>query len=165
MGIIGYGNTGSSFAKLLQPFEVTVLAHDKFKKDFGNSYVKEVTLEQVLEEAEVISFNVPLTAETHHMLNLDFLNKLRQQPIILSACRGKVIHTADLIIGLKEEKISGVCLDVLENEKLGSYTIDERQQLDELLSFSNVIVTPHIAGYSHEAFLKMATVLLGKLGF
>ncbi|MCH5715304.1 NAD(P)-dependent oxidoreductase [Niabella hibiscisoli] len=165
VGIIGYGNTGSSFAKLLQPFEVTVLAHDKYKTGYANNYVKEASLEEVCESADIISFNVPLTSETHHLLNSHFLSRLKKQPLIISACRGKVINTADLIEGLKNNQVRGACLDVLENEKLNSYTEFEKQQLAELLSFKTVIVTPHIAGYTHEAFLKMATVLLGKLGF
>ncbi|WP_114789774.1 NAD(P)-dependent oxidoreductase [Niabella yanshanensis] len=165
VGIIGYGNTGSSFARLLQPFEVTVLAHDKYKTGFENDYIKEAALEQVCEEADIISFNVPLTAETHHFLNKELLVRLKKQPLIISACRGKVINTADLIEGLKNGQVRGACLDVLENEKLNTYTEFEKQQLAELLSFPGVIVTPHIAGYTHEAFLKMATVLLGKLGF
>ncbi len=164
VGIIGYGNTGSSFARLLQPFEVTVLAHDKYKTGFKNGYIKEATLDQVCEEADIISFNVPLTGETHHLLNKEFLSRLKKQPLIISACRGKVINTADLIDGLKNGQVRGACLDVLENEKLNTYTASEKQQLTELLSFPGVIVTPHIAGYTHEAFLKMATVLLGKLG-
>lgn len=165
VGIIGYGNTGSSFARLLQPFEVTVLAHDKYKSGFANGYIQEAALERVCEEADIISFNVPLTSETHHYLNKEFLLRLKKQPLIISACRGKVINTADLIEGLKSGLVRGACLDVLENEKLNTYTESEQQQLAALLSFPGVIVTPHIAGYTHEAFLKMATVLLGKLGY
>ncbi len=165
VGIIGFGNTGSSFAKLLEPFEVTVLAHDKYKSGFGKRYIKEAALEDIWKNADVITFCVPLTGETHHMLNAVFLEQVEKKPVIMSACRGKVVHTADLISGLHKGLISGACLDVLENEKLDTYTVEEKRQLDELLSFENVIVTPHIAGYSHEAFLKMATVILEKLGF
>lgn len=164
VGIIGFGNTGSAFARLLEPFNVTVLAYDKYKNEFAEGFIKEASLEQVCRYADVISFNVPLTPETHHMLDMPLLQLMQQKPVILSACRGKVIDTASLIEGLKNKRISGACLDVLENEKLSTYTEAEQQQVHELLSFDNVIVTPHIAGYSHEALLKIATVLLNKIG-
>ena len=163
VGIIGFGNTGSSFARLLAPFEVTVLAYDKYKNGFAHDYIKEASLEQVCKYADLIAFCVPLTDETRYMLNQNLLQQMQQQPIILSACRGKVIDTDALIAGLKAQQIAGACLDVLENEKLNTYTAAEKARLDELLSFENVIVTPHIAGYSHEAFLKMVTVTLEKL--
>lgn len=163
VGIIGFGNTGSTFAQLLAPFEVTILAYDKFKLDFENGYIKEASLEQVCKYADIIVFCVPLTIETHHMLNATLLKQMERSPFILSACRGKVINTVDLINGLKAAQIAGACLDVLENEKLNTYTEAEKHQFYELLSFPNVIVTPHIAGYTHEAFLKMVTVTLEKL--
>ncbi len=163
VGIIGFGNTGSSFAKLLAPFEVTVLAYDKYKNGFAKGYIKEASLEQVCRYAEVIVFCVPLTEETYHLLNDSLLNQMHLQPVILSACRGKVVDTDALILGLKSKKIGGACLDVLENERLETYTESEKARMKELLSFENVIVTPHIAGYSHEAFLKMVTVTIDKL--
>lgn len=164
VGIIGYGNTGWAFARLLQPFNVTVLAYDKFKNDFAHDHVKEASLEQVCRYADVISFNVPLTTDTKGMLTLELMQTMQQKPVILNASRGKVIHLPTLSEGLKQGFVSGACLDVLENEKLDSYTLQEKDTLQWLLNQQNVIITPHIAGYSHEAFFKMATVLLKKLG-
>ena len=164
VGIIGFGNTGSAFAKLLQAFDVTVLAFDKYKFGFSKDYIKEASLEQVYRYADIISFHIPLTGETHHLANDQFFRSLKQKPWILNTSRGSIINTSDLKTALVEGLISGAGLDVLENEKLSSYTETERELLYWLLDQPNVIITPHIAGYSHEAFLKMSEVLLQKLG-
>ena len=164
VGIIGYGNTGSAFARLLEPFNVTVLAYDKYKFDFAKNYIKEASMEQICRYADIISFHVPLTSETAYMANEVFFNALTQKPWFINACRGGVTNTAHLIEALQQNKIAGAALDVLENERLGTLTEIQRNQLDFLLHQPNVIITPHIAGYSQEAFIKMSTIVVEKLG-
>ena len=164
VGIVGYGNTGSELARLLAPFNVTVLANDIVKKEITQPYIREASLEQIKAEADVISFHLPQTELTVKLANESFFKELAKNPIILNTSRGKVIEIPALLNALDNGWISGVALDVLPNEKLNTYSAQEKEWLEKLCVNQRVLLTPHIAGYSKESFLRMSTVLLEKLG-
>jgi D-3-phosphoglycerate dehydrogenase len=164
LGIIGYGNTGTAFVKAASGIGMRMIAYDKYKSGFQNKIVEEVTQEVIQKEADFISFHIPLSAENIHMCDALFLDKLGKQPFIINTSRGSVISQRDLLAALKSGQISGAALDVLENEKLDHFTLEEKAVFDALNSLSQVTITPHIAGYTHEAFYKMSTFLLNKLG-
>ena len=164
VGIIGFGNTGSAFAKVLSGFDVKILAHDIYKTNFDTAQIKQVSLQEIQKQANVISLHLPLTELTHHYANDSFFNACVQKPYFLSTCRGAVTNTDALLKALQNQVVSGVGMDVLENEQLDSYSSSEQARLQAFMAHPNFILTPHIAGYSHEAYLKMSQILLGKLG-
>lgn len=164
VGIIGFGSTGGAFAKVLSGFDVKILAHDIYKTNFDTAQVKQASLQQIQAQANVISLHLPLTELTHHYANDSFFNACVQKPYFLSTCRGAVTNTDALLKALQNQLVSGVGMDVLENELLDSYSPSEQVHLQAFMAHPNFILTPHIAGYSHEAYLKMSKILLGKLG-
>jgi D-3-phosphoglycerate dehydrogenase len=164
VGIIGLGHTGNAFASRLQSFGVKIMAHDKYKQETPLQNVEFVDLATLCSNADVVSLHLPLTPETHHYASTSFFASLVKSPYFINTCRGKVADTAAIITALKNGQIKGAGLDVLENENLACYSEVERVQLEWLCKQSNVIITPHIAGYSHEAFYLMAKIVLDKLG-
>ena len=165
IGIIGFGNTGSQFAKKLSGFDVEILAFDKYKQRFAENirYVREVGIDSIFEESDIVSFHVPLTKETYHLFDLKFINKFKKSFYLINTSRGKVVNTKDLIMGLQKSKVLGAALDVLENEKIDTYTNEELTMYKNLFELKNVVITPHIAGWTKESKLKIAELVLNEI--
>ncbi|MFD2203357.1 NAD(P)-dependent oxidoreductase [Shivajiella indica] len=163
VGIIGYGNMGSSFAKKLSGFDVTILAYDKYKKGFGNDNVEEVSLKRIKEEVDVLSIHVPLTKETRNFLNLDQLLGFKKPFYFINTARGEIITFDTLNKALDRGIIKGAVLDVLENEKFNTFTPEQKESFEKLAERENVIFSPHIAGWTHESYEKINQVLLKKI--
>jgi len=164
VGIIGLGNTGTAFAKVLSGFDVNILAHDIYKSNFETAAIKSASLEMIQEQADVISLHLPLTSLTHHYANSAFFNRLQKKPYFISTCRGAVTETAAVVEAIQNQQIRGVGLDVLEKEPIELHTGQEMAVLEALMMHPNCIITPHIAGYSYEAYYKMSKLVLEKLG-
>lgn len=166
VGIIGFGNNGSAFAKKLRGFDVRVLAYDKYKSDFGNDFVEEVSLEQLYAEADVVSFHIPQNEETIYFANHVFFNQCAKSIFLLNLSRGKIVETNALVTAIKNKKVLGAGLDVLEYEK-SSFENFFEQELNEdfrfLLNSENVILTPHVGGWTHESYFKLSDVLATKI--
>jgi D-3-phosphoglycerate dehydrogenase len=167
VGIIGYGNTGSAFAEKLKGFSCNVLAYDKYKFNFSNDYVKEASLEEIFDEADIVSLHIPLTEETHYLVDDNFINRFRKQFWLINTSRGKIINTGQLVKNLQNGKITGAALDVLELEKTNFEELHQTEQLPEyfqqLIQLNNVILTPHIAGWTHESNKKLSEVMANKI--
>lgn len=163
VGLIGYGHTAQAFAKRLSVFTPKVFAYDKYKSGFDSEIVKEVTLEHIWMHSDVISFHVPLNEETKYYYNEAFMNTMRKDHILINTSRGSVCNTNTIIKGLRNKKIVGACLDVLEEEANIQNEISASDgNIQELLKHP-VIITPHIAGYSHAATIKMSIELKSQL--
>jgi D-3-phosphoglycerate dehydrogenase / 2-oxoglutarate reductase len=163
IGIVGYGNMGSAFARRLSGFGCNVLAYDKYKTGFSDSWVKEVSMEEVFERADMLSLHIPLTAETKNMVNAAYLQKFSRRIVLINSARGEIVVLADLLEAMHEGKVRGAVLDVLENEKLSTLTESQRKVLISLSEKTNVIFTPHIAGWTFESHVKINVALVQKI--
>jgi D-3-phosphoglycerate dehydrogenase len=159
IGIIGFGNTGSLFAKILENFNIRILAYDKYKKN----YKFQSNIDEILEFSDIISLHIPLTDETKYLVNKNFIDKAKKPFYIINTSRGQCIETKALIKGLKDEKILGACLDVFEQEKNSFEKIVENTDLKYLIESNKTILTPHIAGWTFESNYKIAETLSKKI--
>lgn len=166
VGIIGFGHTGSQFAKKLAGLGVKVLAYDKYKRegyalDYG--FVTEASPEEIFEKADIVSLHLPLNPATKHLANYDWMQRFQKPIVLINTSRGNVIPTEDLIKGLETGIIRGACLDVFENEKPHTFSEAEKSVFSRLYEFENVILTPHVAGWTIESLERLTTVLLTKI--
>lgn len=166
VGILGYGNMGSALARRLQGFGVRVLAYDKFKTGYGDDFAKEVGLESLYEEADVLSAHIPYSVDNHYFINHKFLQRFRKNIYLVNTARGLVLNTADLVENLKTGKVLGAALDVLEYEETSfdKFNLEHLPPaFDYLCQADNVLLSPHIAGWSFESKEKHARVLAEKI--
>ncbi|MES2513259.1 MAG: NAD(P)-dependent oxidoreductase [Bacteroidota bacterium] len=166
IGIIGYGFMGSAFAKKLQGFNCEILAHDKYKSGFGTQYVKESSLDELYEKSDIVSIHLPLTKETTYYINDEFISGFKKNIYVINTARGKCLNTTDLVKHMQTGKVIGACLDVLEYESVSFENLDTTSLPDPmqyLLKSENVILTPHIAGWTHESNYKMSKVIAEKM--
>ncbi len=187
LGIIGFGHTGSTFARKLAGLGLRVLAFDKYQN--VNAQIKRLeiaeklpedgalsppirimqhveaveSLTPIFEQADIVSLHLPLTAETKHLVNQDFLAQFRKKIVLLNTSRGKIVKTTDLLTALEQNQIMGACLDVFENEKVNTFTDMENELYERLYQLPNVILSPHVAGWTHESKRRMASVLIEKI--
>ncbi len=165
IGLVGFGNTGQSFAEKLSGWVHKVLYYDKYLLQTPDSLsnIEAVSLQELQERSDIISFHIPLNSETSKMVNRTFLKKCKPGSIIINTSRGGIIETQDLIDALEDKSISGVCLDVFENEKPETYSKEEEKLYDYLFGLKNTIVTPHIAGWTFESLEKIANIMAEKI--
>lgn len=161
LAIIGYGNTGQMLARKLSGFEVKVIAYDKYKTGFSDQYAEEVSMEQVVKHADILSFHIPLTFETRQLFNEEYLFHFKKPIFLLNASRGEVVNTRAVLNGIRDGKILGAGLDVLEVEKFPA--LSEQDWFKELIESQKVILSPHVAGWSHESYRRISEVLAKKL--
>ena len=164
VGLIGYGNNGSATARRLSGFGCRVLAYDKFLTNYGNQYAEEATMAQIQDEAAVLSLHIPLTDDTRMLVNDAFIGQMRKPFYLINVARGEIVSLAAVVRGLESGKVRGACLDVLENEKLAKLTPDQQTTFDYLRQSDRVVLTPHIAGWTHESYVRINEVLVRQLG-
>lgn len=164
VGIIGLGHTGKSFAKRLSGFDVNVLAYDKNNvTDVPPNVTLHQSLQRIYEIADIVSFHVPLLTDTKYYFNDEFISQMQRPFILINTSRGQVVDTAALYRGVTAGKVIGCCLDVFEQEPLLKMPPEMIEKIKNLMGMPNVVVTPHIAGYTHEALYKMSAALLQKV--
>ncbi len=166
IGIIGYGNMGSAFAKRLRGFDCDVIAYDKYRKGFQTKIVKEVTLAELQEKADIISLHIPISEETNYYVSSAFIKEFKKPFFLINTARGNHVKISDLLTALDNRRILGACLDVLEYEKFNFEQIDSDElpnEWSDLIRRENVLLSPHVAGWTKESYRKLSFYLAEKI--
>lgn len=162
VGIIGYGFMGRSFAQKLSGFGVQVIAYDKYKTGFSDDYAREVSMEEIVKQSDVLSLHIPLTAETRQMVNEEYLYHFRKPIFFINTARGEVVNTQAVLTAIEQGKILGAGLDVLQVEKFPA--LGNQEWYTTLKSSGRVLLSPHVGGWTFDSYRKISEVLAGKLG-
>lgn len=166
VGIIGYGNNGSAFAKKLLGFDVKVFAYDKYKEGFHSEEVRESTMNDIYLNCDIVSLHIPQTNQTIGLIDEEFISSMKKPFYLINLSRGKIVKTDSLVEGLRSGKVLGACLDVLEYEKASFESFFE-QELPEsfryLLNSDRVVLSPHVGGWTTESYFKLSDVLADKI--
>ena len=162
-GIIGYGNMGKAVTKRLSGFGCKTIFYD-IKPNLSDEFATQVSLQELQENADILSLHTPLTEDTLYMINEEFISKMKKNFYFINTARGKNLKTSALVNALKSGKIKGACLDVLEYEKTSFENLETKNEdLEYLLNSEKAIITPHIAGWTHESKIKLAQVIVDKI--
>lgn len=165
VGIIGFGNNGSAFAKKLRGFDVNILVYDKYLSNLSNEFITQVSLETLYEQADIISFHIPQNEETLFWANETFFETIKKPIYLLNLSRGKIVSTHALLKAIVNGKVKGAGLDVLEFEKASFENFDNEkiEDFNALISNSKVLLTPHVGGWTTESYIKLSKVLADKI--
>lgn len=161
VGIIGYGFMGQQMARKLAGFEVNVIAYDKYKTGFGSEYAREVSMEEIVKHSDVLSLHIPLTKETKQMVDDEYFFHFKKPIFFINTARGEIVNTSAVLKNIKNGKILGAGLDVLEAEKFP--ILGEQSWFEDLKTSGKVILTPHVGGWTFESYRKISEVLGEKL--
>ncbi len=161
IGIVGLGNTGQSLVRKLSGWALDIMYFDPYVPK--SDYIKSVSLEELQLKADIISLHVQLTPETRNLVDTSFINNCKKGFVLINTSRGGVVNTNDVVNGLENGQILGACLDVFENEKPLTFTSEENSLYNKLYDMDNVVLTPHVAGWTHESLFRITQVLLQKI--
>lgn len=162
-GIIGFGNTGQALAKKLSGFDLNIIFYDKYLENFSSPYARQVSLEELQEQADIVSFHVPYTEETHYYFDENFIQQMKKNFYLINTARGKIVSQESLLSALEKDRVKGACLDVFENEKIQIYSVKEKEQIAALNKTGRVLFSTHVAGWTHQSKIRLAKILSQKI--